>query len=187
MTAAATDQGITGTRADALYAGCSPGRTERCRSLRRSCARCPELRCLSRVSGAFQTLAWQRRIEQRHGTLRFARGHRIVRIVATGKEMRTDGCPLTLDGAPALRRYPAPALRRYPVGRETLGAVLEVVKGCAEGGSRLPRPGRIGQNIGRSPYTVAWALRLLHDDGQLTLIQRGRRRAAELPDGRRTL
>lgn len=47
------------------------------------------------VCEAFDVLAVQRRIVQRHGTRSEARGHRIVRL-ANGRVLRTRNCPLEL-------------------------------------------------------------------------------------------
>jgi hypothetical protein len=57
----------------------------------------PTLGSGGQVGNAFRSLARQGLIEQRHGTLRRASGHRIVRIVATGRVLSTEGCPLSLD------------------------------------------------------------------------------------------
>jgi hypothetical protein len=128
---------------------------------------------------AFCMLVAQGRIEQRHGTRGATKGHRIVLIVATGKVLKTADCPLTLDGPP---NRPA-----HAVADSTLSRVMEFVEHCAACGLYLPGSERLGQRIGRSGETARRALCELHDAGRLTLVQRGMRRAAELPDGRRTL
>ncbi len=138
----------------------------------------PQIGGQAMVRDAFRLLARQGRIEQRHGTLRMSRGHRIVRIVATGVVLRTVGCPITFDSPPN-----SPPHR---IGDATTQLVLHVVKDCALHNLRLPRPDRFGKRIGRSAETVRRALSTLHDDGQIILRQRGMRRVAELPDGRST-
>jgi hypothetical protein len=133
----------------------------------------------SALHRAFRHLATQRRIEQRYGTRETSRGHRIVLIVATGAILKTAGCPLTVNDPPNRAAH--------AVADATLRRVMEVVEDCAAQGLYLPRSERLGRRVGRSGDTARRALCELHDAGRLTLIQRGMRRAAELPDGRRTL
>jgi hypothetical protein len=131
------------------------------------------------VALAFRSLERRGLIEERHGTRGTPPFHRLVRIVATGKEMRTAGCPLTFDSTPKPRRC--------RVGAETLTAVLQFVERCAERGGRLPHPERLGERIGRNADTAGRALAALRDRGELTLLRHGQRRVAVLPDGRSTL
>jgi hypothetical protein len=139
----------------------------------------PELRTKLGVFDAFQSLARQGRIEYRHGSRNRDRGHRIVRIVATGAVLRTVGCPLTFDGLPRQRLHPVSDL--------TLWRVLEAVEECANCGVPLPNFTQLGTRAGRSGTSVRRALDALQDEGLLKLIEHGTRRVAELPDGRRTL
>jgi hypothetical protein len=176
--AGSTDLGPALQRADALYAlllDCLTGPLPHSAVILRAL---PELRTTSGVSSAFRSLERRGRIEQRFGT-RHCQGHRIVRIVATGAVLRTAGCELTFDDP---WRQP-----RNAAGVTTVARVLKAVEDCADRGARLPRAERLGVFLGRSAGVVRLALNVLHDSGQLRLIQRGTRRAAELPDGRRTL
>jgi hypothetical protein len=179
MTEDGSTSSIAARRADALYAWLVERRSS---ELPRSSALVrvlPELGSAERVATVFGSLVRQGLIEQRHGTIRVAPGHRIVRIIATGAVLQTNNCPLALDGP----RSKAP--RR--VGQNTIRLVLDVVVHCADQGLRLPRPSGLGKRVGRSAETARVALTTLHDDGLLILRQRGTRWAAELPDGRCTL
>ncbi len=165
-------------RADALYKWLierPPGALPRLAAI---AAALREMETVAAVSDAFRLLVRQGRIEQRHGTLRLARGHRLVRIVATGALLQTAGCPLTFDSPPNFASH--------QIGDATMQLVLHVIKDCAVHELRLPRPDRLGARIGRSGETVRRALSALHDNGQIILRQRGMRRVAELPDGRST-
>lgn len=160
--------GVTQQRADTLYAWLTARPTD---ELPKYTAILKSLPCMTAPGALFQAfhrLMVQGRIEQRHGTRGIAKGHRIVLIVATGKILKTAGCRLTLDSPPNRRAH--------AVADATLRRVMY-----------LPTPEHLGQRIGRSGGIARLALCELHDTGQLTLIQRGMRRAAELPDGRRTL
>lgn len=137
------------------------------------------------VALALRLLATQGRIEQRHGSShtrlrragRFADGERIVKVVATGAVLRTEGCRLTFDSPPHLPHL---------VGAGTVRRVLAVVSHCADHDLPLPGTKRLAEGLGRSVLTIQRALAELHDDGRLTLFQFGRRRGAVLPDGRGT-
>jgi hypothetical protein len=179
MTGNDEDSGLTARRADLLHdwlIARGDGSLPRSSAILRAV---PELGSIERVGNAFRSLARQGRIEQRHGTIRAGYGHRIVRIVTTGAVLRTEGCPLMLEGAGNPKSH--------RVGHATLSEVLRVVEECATQRIPLPRPGRLGKKISRSAATVRNALAALHDDGRLILRQRGMRQAAELPDGRTTL
>ena len=176
-----TERGIADRRADALYAwllaqeAVLPPDPAIGRAM-------PEFGDGVQVSDAFRLLARQGRIEQRHGSLRWMHGHRIVRIVATGAVLQTAGCMLRLGETVA-----GAAGRKHRIAEDTLRRVLGVVEACADRHLYLPRPAGLGRRTGLSAETARRALAALHDDGRLILRQRGMRRAAELPDGRRTL
>jgi hypothetical protein len=171
--------GVTQQRADTLYIWLAARPTD---ELPKYNAILRSLPCMSTPGALFQAfhrLAVQGRINQRHGSAGVAKGHRIVLMVASGKILKTAGCPLTLDSPPT-----RPV---HAVADATLRRVMEVVEHCATNSLYLPTPERLGQRVGRSGDIARLALCKLHDSGQLTLIQRGMRRAAEFPDGRRTL
>jgi ribosomal protein S25 len=171
--------GVTQQRADTLHAWLTARPTD---ELPKYTAILKSLPCMTAPGALFQAfhrLMVQGGIEQRHGTRGIAKGHRVVLIVATGKILKTAGCPLTLDSPPNRRAH--------AVADATLRRVMEMVEYCATNSLYLPTPEHLGQRIGRSGGIARLALCELHDTGQLTLIQRGMRRAAELPDGRRTL
>lgn len=166
-------------RAEALYVWLSDRNDS---ELPRSATIIKALPCMGNPSAlhrSFRLLVTQGRIDQRHGTREAGKSHRIVLIIASGRILQTQGCPLTLGGPP---NRPT-----HAVAVATLRRVMEVVEDCATRGLHLPRSERLGHRVGRSGDIARRALCELHDAGCLTLIQRGTRRAAELPDGRRTL
>lgn len=170
---------MTWQRADVLYAWLAARSDPELPGLRAIAAAAPGAGTPKQVFEAFTLLALQGRIRQRHGTSGRAKGHRIVLITDTGAVLKTPGCPLTFDSPPNRCGH--------RVAAATIVRVLEIVERCAAQRLYLPRPDRLGQRIGRSAYTVQRALCALHDEGRITLVQRGMRRAAELPDGRATL
>jgi len=174
----AENPGMVGERADTLYAWLAERNDSVLPGRRTILSALPVLGSAKRVDDAFRALVRRGLIDQRNGSLRIYRGHRIVRIVATGAVLMTKGCALTLDDPPEATRA---------VGRATIGAVMAIVEDCATRRLPLPRPARLGTRVGRSAQTVRLALNTLHDEGKLTLVQRGMRWGAELPDGRVTL
>lgn len=50
------------------------------------------------VAMAMEALSTQRRIAMRHGTRSAHRGHYALRIVLTGRELKTEGCPFEPPG-----------------------------------------------------------------------------------------
>jgi hypothetical protein len=171
--------GVTRQRANALYTWLTSLNHSELPGLIAIAAAAPGTGTPKQVFEAFSLLARHGRIDQRHGTPGHAKGHRLVRIVASGAVFKTPGCPLTFDSAPNQRGH--------RVGAATIWRVFEIVERCAAQRLYMPRTDHLGQRVGRSPDTVRRALCALHDEGRIIPVQRGTRRVAELPDGRATL
>lgn len=171
--------GITGRRADALYAWLLTREGDELPALGTIAAALPAIGTTKLAFASYRVLEADGRIEQRHGTRSWAKGHRIVRIVATSKVLRTPLCPLTFDLPPNLRAH--------QIAEATKRRVLDAIEQCAARRVFLPGTASLGKRLGRSDETIRRALAALHDEGAIQLFQRGMRRGARLPDGRSTL